>query len=130
VGLESVDEQLKVIGSISPALAASQLRTMAHGGAYADGGYATLLSLYQQKRPTAALAVLDAAPGLSAADRQATAELTRMLLADRNDTMAERAAPLLAKGGAFIAVGALHLSGKRGLIALFRAQGFAATKIW
>ncbi|MDE3176107.1 MAG: TraB/GumN family protein, partial [Pseudomonadota bacterium] len=46
VGLESVDEQLKVIGSISPALAASQLRTMAHGGAYADGGYATLLSLY------------------------------------------------------------------------------------
>ena len=30
--------------------------------------------------------------------------------------MAERAAPLLAKGGAFIAVGALHLPGKGGLI--------------
>ena len=130
VGLESVDEQLKVIGSISPTLAARQLTSMARGGAYADGGYATLLSLYMQKRPTAALAVLDAAPGLSAVDREATAELTRKLLADRNDTMADRAAPLLAKGGAFIAVGALHLSGPRGLIALFRQRGFAVTKVW
>ena len=130
VGLESVDEQLKVIGSITPELAASQLKSMARGGAYADGGYATLLSLYQQKRPTAALAVLDAAPGLSDADRQATAELTRKLLADRNDAMADRAAPLLAKGGVFIAVGALHLSGKRGLIEIFRARGFKAAKVW
>ena len=130
VGLESVDEQLKVIGAISPELAAGQLKSMARGGAYADGGYATLLSLYMQKRPTAALAVLDAAPGLSAAERQATAELTRKLLADRNDTMAERAAPLLAKGGAFIAVGALHLSGPRGLIELFRKRGFVVTKVW
>jgi uncharacterized protein YbaP (TraB family) len=130
VGLESVDEQLKVISSISPELAASQLKSMAHGGSFADGGYATLLSLYQQKRPTAALAVLDAAPGITAEGRRATAELTLKLLADRNDTMAERAAPLLDKGGAFIAVGALHLSGKRGLIELFRKRGFAVTKVW
>ena len=50
-------------------------------------------------------------------------ELTRRLLADRNETMAERAAPLLAKGGAFIAVGALHLSGKRGLDRAVSRQG-------
>ena len=37
--------------------------------------------------------------------------------------MAERAAPLLASGGAFIAVGALHLTGKDGLIERFRADG-------
>ena len=103
---------------------------MARGGANADGGYATLLSLYEQKRPTAALAVLDAAPGVSAAERAATTELTRMLLADRNETMAERAAPLLAKGGAFIAVGALHLSGKGGLIELFRKAGYQVTNVW
>ena len=44
--------------------------------------------------------------------------------------MAERAAPLLAAGGAFIAVGALHLSGKDGLVERFRATGYKVTKVW
>ena len=60
----------------------------------------------------------------------ATAELTRLLLADRNDVMAQRAAPLLAKGGAFIAVGALHLSGKRGIIEILRHEGYQVTNVW
>jgi len=40
------------------------------------------------------------------------------------------APPLLASGGAFIAVGALHLAGKTGLIERFRAEGFTVTKVW
>ena len=44
--------------------------------------------------------------------------------------MAERAALLLADGGAFIAVGALHLVGKAGLIERFRALGYTVTKVW
>lgn len=130
VALETTAEQVKVIASVSPALAATELKVIARGGANADGGYATLLSLYEQKRPTAALAVLDAAPGVSAPERAATAELTRLLLADRNEVMAQRAAPLLAKGGAFIAVGALHLSGRRGLIELFRKAGYQVANVW
>ena len=130
VGLETVDEQMRVLAAITPALAAAQLKAMARGGGLADGGYATLLSLYDQKKPAAALAVLDAAPGVSAEERAASAELMRRLLADRNDVMAARAAPLLAKGGVFIAVGALHLSGKRGLIELLRASGYRVSKVW
>jgi uncharacterized protein len=44
--------------------------------------------------------------------------------------MAKRAAPLLASGGAFIAVGALHLTGKDGLIERFRADGYTVTRVW
>jgi uncharacterized protein YbaP (TraB family) len=44
--------------------------------------------------------------------------------------MAERAAPLLAAGGAFIAVGALHLSGEGGLIERFRAAGYRVVNVW
>jgi uncharacterized protein YbaP (TraB family) len=44
--------------------------------------------------------------------------------------MMKRAAPLLAKGGAFVAVGALHLSGKDGLIQRARAAGYTVTKVW
>jgi hypothetical protein len=130
VALESIDEQMKTIAAIPAPLAAATLKSAAHGGALADGGYATLLSLYVQKRPSAALAVLEAAPGVSEAERAVTAELTQRLLADRNDTMAARAAPLLAKGGAFVAVGALHLSGKKGLIELLRGRGWEVTKVW
>ena len=54
----------------------------------------------------------------------------RALLQDRNAIMAERAAPLLASGGAFIAVGALHLAGKTGLVEQFRADGYTVTKVW
>ena len=130
VGLETLGEQMKVLASIEPTLAAAELKSIALGGAYADGGYATLLSLYQQKRPAATIAILDAVPGIPDAERRATADLTRRLLADRNDIMATRAAPLLQKGGAFIAVGALHLSGKNGLVEILRKEGYQLTKIW
>ena len=125
-----IEEQMQTIASIPAPLAATVLKTMAGNAILADGGYRTLLSLYEQKRPAAAIAILDAAPGLSEADRRASAESTRLLLAGRNETMAERTAPLLANGGAFVAVGALHLSGKGGLIALLRGRGYGVTKVW
>ena len=43
--------------------------------------------------------------------------------------MAERAAPILAGGNVFIAVGALHLPGNEGLIELLRKQGFTLTAV-
>lgn len=46
----------------------------------------------------------------------------------RNHTMAERAAPILAKGNAFIAVGALHLPGDEGIVELLRRQGYTVTE--
>ena len=60
----------------------------------------------------------------------AEAEFLRALLVGRNEVMMERAAPLLAKGGAFIAVGALHLPGKGGLVERARAAGYEVTKVW
>lgn len=39
------------------------------------------------------------------------------------------AEPLLTQGGAFIAVGALHLPGKQGLVALLRQAGYAVTAV-
>jgi uncharacterized protein YbaP (TraB family) len=130
VGLESVDEQMNVIASLPEDVAAMQLRIAARDPAYSDGAYATLLSLYVQKRPAAVLAYLDLASRLSVAERKSGDEMTKLLLGDRNRTMAKRAQPLLDKGGAFIAVGALHLSGKGGLIELLRAKGYGIAKVW
>ncbi len=47
-----------------------------------------------------------------------------ILLTDRNRRWIDRMLPALAEGGAVVAVGALHLPGENGLLALLQAEGF------
>jgi uncharacterized protein YbaP (TraB family) len=51
------------------------------------------------------------------------------LLSDRNVRMRDAAEPLLQDGSAFIAVGALHLVGPTGLVALLRERGYTVTAV-
>ena len=50
--------------------------------------------------------------------------LMQALLVDRNSRMAARMRPMLEQGGAFIAIGALHLTGADGVLALLEKQGY------
>ena len=52
-------------------------------------------------------------------------KLAKALLDNRNDIMAERIAAMIKKQSVFAAVGALHLPGDNGVIALLRKKGFA-----
>jgi hypothetical protein len=130
IGLETAEEQLATIVSMRPQVVAALLTLAARDPALNDNLYATMLRLYRESRPAEIVAISDALGGLSEAERAAQDEFMLALLQGRNATMAERAAPLLASGGAFIAVGALHLSGKTGLIERFRAMGYSVTKAW
>lgn len=51
------------------------------------------------------------------------------MITSRNRRMAERAAPMFAEGGAFVAVGALHLPGEEGLVELLRAAGHQVERV-
>lgn len=51
------------------------------------------------------------------------------MITARNDTMAARAAPFIDAGGAFIAVGALHLPGDEGLVSLLREAGYTVSAV-
>ena len=130
VALELAAEQLDALAAAPPALCATMLEASARAPQRDDDAYVTLLRLYREKRPAEMLAVADVMPGLTPAERAAEDQFTRLLLVGRNEVMAERAAPLLAAGGAFIAVGALHLSGKAGLIERFRAAGYRVANVW
>jgi len=55
--------------------------------------------------------------------------LERDIATKRNYGMRDAARPLLQRGGAFIAVGAMHLLGKEGLVELFRADGYTVTPV-
>jgi uncharacterized protein len=130
IGLETPKEQLDVIASMRPEVAATLLNLAARQPDMNDDVYATMLRLYRESRPAEILPIADSLAGLSEAERAAQEEFMRVLLLDRNAAMVERTAPLLASGGAFIAVGALHLVGKNGLVERFRAEGYTATKVW
>lgn len=61
------------------------------------------------------------------------AALDRMLVTvvdERNRRMALRMKPLLEQGGAFVAVGALHLPGEAGLLRLLERSGYRVTRIY
>ena len=130
VGLETADGQLAALAGAPPALSAALLKTAARLPQLDDDAYATMVRLYRDGRPAEMIAVVDALPELTPDERAAERKFDDLLLIGRNATMAERAAPLIAKGGAFIAVGALHLPGKGGLIARFRTLGYRVVNVW
>jgi uncharacterized protein YbaP (TraB family) len=127
VGLETVAEQADLLAALDPKLAAMALVSTARRPQTTDDFYATLVSLYVQQRPSDIFAVIDASGILTPEETAAQDAMTRSLLGARNRTMAEHIAPLLAAGGAFVAVGALHLVGRDGLIELLRGMGYAVT---
>lgn len=56
-------------------------------------------------------------------------EAWRILIADRNLRMADKAEDELRAGGALVAVGALHLPGADGLVEILRARGLIVERI-
>lgn len=57
-------------------------------------------------------------------------KLMKKLILDRNHTMTERLQPLLKKGNAFVAIGAMHLAGDEGVLALLEKQGYSISSIY
>jgi uncharacterized protein YbaP (TraB family) len=52
------------------------------------------------------------------------------LLYDRNTRMLERMQPQLKAGNSFVAVGALHLYGDKGLLAQLAREGYKVTRVY
>ena len=55
------------------------------------------------------------------------AEFEERMITARNAGMADNARPFIDAGGAFIAVGALHLPGEQGLVERLRRAGYTVT---
>ena len=82
-------------------------------------------------RDLAELAALNAAPGRAHPEMAVHfAELTRHLIDNRSVQMAHRLFLPLRAGRVFVAVGALHLYGTRGLLALLKAQGYRVSMVY
>lgn len=58
------------------------------------------------------------------------AALTKRVIHDRNVVMAFRMQRELRRGNAFVALGALHLYGDRGVLALLEQDGYRARRVY
>ncbi len=67
---------------------------------------------------------------MEGSNTQLADKLNQTIIIDRNHRMAERMKSRLQEGNHFIAVGALHLPGKEGLLMLLSGQGYRVTRIY
>jgi uncharacterized protein YbaP (TraB family) len=129
VGLETIAEQIATIRAVPEDVTRHSLAWTARNIARLDDIYATLIELYLEGRPAA---VLDAAviAGLSSEeDRAMQLRFIEALALSRDAALTERALPHLAEGNVVIAVGALHLPGREGLVARLRRAGYQVTRV-
>ena len=129
IGLETIDEQFNALSSLPEETQIGILRTSIVFAKQIEDYFETLIQLYQRRQINLTLPLsieIARAAGIDVAPLEAFNET---LATKRNYTMRDRSLPLLQKGGAFVAVGSLHLVGKEGLVALYRKAGYRVTPV-
>jgi uncharacterized protein len=126
-GLETIAEQLEVFDGLPLEDQVGLLRDAVEQVAGLDAMLAELLAAYKRQDLAAMVAINETA--MATGDQRLAGEFQRRLIVDRNHRMADRMEPWLQQGGAFVAVGALHLPGEEGLISLLRQRGYSVRAV-
>jgi uncharacterized protein len=129
VGLETIPEQLEALAAVPQSQQLKMLRASLKFANRTNDMMETLVQLYLHRKISAAMPFQVAMAHEVGIGDEAFAGFQQKLLVERNAKMQLAAEPLLKEGGVFIAVGALHLSGKKGLVALLREAGYTVTAV-
>lgn len=123
--LETLDEQLAVFEKLTEPQAIAALTEALDEAENGRPKEKKLLRAYASGDEQALAAALEAEFATSPAARA----LAEPLLYGRNRLMADRLRPHLAKGGAFVGIGAAHLVGPKSVIEFLRARGVTITRV-
>jgi len=130
LGLESIGEQMAAMADLPMEF---HIRGLVETIRLADlmpDIMATMTELYLEGEIALIMpVVLAAGPDGSKDDIDGYAEFEERIVRMRNHVMTERAAPILDAGNAFIAVGALHLPGDEGVVALLQDAGYTVIAV-
>ena len=130
-GLETVSEQLSAMASLPMAVQVDSLVSALKFRDTMPDVMETMLDLYRQGKIGMIVPVIEAAvpdAGILVGEGEGYAQFEKRILTDRNARMIDRLRPILNEGGAFVAVGALHLPGEQGLVAALRQNGWTVTR--
>ncbi len=127
--LETLDEQVEVFDGMSDA---DQVLLLARAVAEYEQMprlVGRMVEAWLARDLGAMRRIGDEAAG-SAEARRLYDAFSRRLLNERNARMARRMQPQLKEGGAFVAVGALHLHGEAGVLAELERRGWRVTRVY
>jgi uncharacterized protein YbaP (TraB family) len=129
IGLETIGSQINVLAGMPEAAQLDLLRTSLAFLDNQENLFEVLIRLYLARDLGAIMPFNAKFAEKLGVDPALFVPTERDLVEKRNITMRNAALPLLQEGNAFIAVGALHLPGKGGLVELFRAAGYTVTPV-
>ncbi len=128
-GLETINEQLAALSGIPEDQQLQMLRLSLKYFDRTNDMMETMVQLYLRRDMGAAMPFQSALADEMGIPDSAFDGFRKSLLEDRNKRMSAGARPYLEKGNAFVAVGALHLPGETGLVALLRKAGFTVVPV-
>ena len=128
-GLETIEDQLVALAAVPEDQQVAMLKVGLKYIDRSDDIMETLVQMYVKRQVGAAMPFQLALAAENGVPASAFDGFQKTLLVDRNVKMRDAATPMLEKGNAFIAVGALHLPGETGLVSLLRERGYTVTPV-
>ncbi|MGU3573978.1 TraB/GumN family protein [Brucellaceae bacterium C25G] len=128
IGVETAAEQLEAMKEIPIEFHRKGLLATARTIENVDNFMETLTQLYLEGRISLMTPLLQALDE-DGFDDDDYKKFEEIMINKRNHNMAERSLDYFNEGDVFMAVGALHLPGKDGLVELLRAQGFTVENV-
>ena len=131
IGLETLESQMAAMASLPEPVMLKALTATSRMGDVIDDVLETMIALYEQEKTGIIWAMMNhvGPGGLEAAPKAAGySDFQRVIVDKRNITMSDAADELLKKGNAFIAVGALHLPGEKGMLNILVQRGYKVSR--
>ena len=128
-GLETVADQLRAMASLPLAFHIKGLVDTLKLGDKINDVNETMIVLYQRGDTGMFWPLFRSIFPSEGDDAAGYAAFDQTMITSRNKVMVDHAEPILAKGNAFMAVGALHLPGPEGLVEDFRKAGYTVTAV-
>jgi uncharacterized protein len=126
-GLETIVEQLDAMASLPLEFHLKALVDTLALGEKIDDVMETMIALYVEGKPGLIMPFLKSVSPAGSLETEGYGDFEEKMVHARNKVMATRAEKILGEGNAFIAVGALHVPGDKGLVELFRSAGYTVT---
>ncbi|TIQ35645.1 MAG: polysaccharide biosynthesis protein GumN [Mesorhizobium sp.] len=128
-GLETAADQLRAMASLPLSYHMKGLVETLKLGDKVNDVNETMIVLYQRGEVGMFWPLFRAVLPDAENDQAGYAAFEQTMITSRNKVMVDHAMPILAKGNAFMAVGALHLPGPDGLVEDFRKAGYTVTAV-
>jgi uncharacterized protein YbaP (TraB family) len=129
-GLETAEEQVAVFEQVSLEDQILLLKQIVKDPEALDQQLKQLTEKYLARDIAGLLALSQEFDDATPQEQKSGEALLRRVIDDRNLLMVERMLPRLQQGSVFIAVGALHLPGEKGILQLLTERGYRVSVVY